>query len=113
MRLPFFGKTQEKIITKSGDAGQFAYANSFLLTVMLAENRTLSIHPLCNTEINLSEGKSSGVTYGNQLYRVNYIIWNIKKLYIPYSMFLSLFGHPTAEQNDPKMLNISFVDQAR
>jgi len=30
-----------------------------------------------------------------------------------YSMFLSLFGYPTALQNDPKMLNISFSVQAR
>jgi hypothetical protein len=28
-------------------------------------------------------------------------------------MFLSLFGYPTALQNDPKMLNISFSVQAR
>ena len=28
-------------------------------------------------------------------------------------MFLSLLGHPTAEQNDPKMQNISFAAQAK
>jgi len=36
-----------------------------------------------------------------------------KAFHKTYSMFLSLFVHPTAEQNDPKMLNISFVAQAR
>jgi hypothetical protein len=64
--------------------------------------------PLQYTNILLSE---SGL-YWNQI-DGDYRIWNIKIKFIPYSMFLSLFGHPTALQNDPKMLNISFSVQAR